>query len=241
MTTAQHSVLEKVRKLFALAEGAGGNENEMELAASRARELMVTYNIEMADIAKKEGKEDQAIKIVGVCSEAWKRKNRSMNSFEKILVWGVGALTETAPMLHRNRYGLCQIRFYGDEPDASLAADVFASILKGMHKKVRSVYGSRWTSTHRSYCDGYCARIAQRCKNQPNLSRPQLQTFALIVRRKKDAIGEHFKKQGLNPEGKKSKRGTRRTMDHMAYDAGWTDGGAVNINQKGTIGEGRKG
>jgi hypothetical protein len=52
------SIVDKIQKLFAMAERAKGNENEAQVAMDKAQELLVKYNLDLATVqehAKKSG------------------------------------------------------------------------------------------------------------------------------------------------------------------------------------------
>jgi hypothetical protein len=55
MNKSRMDIIEKIQKLLALA--TSDNENEAQMAAKRAQELLLKYNLKLTDVELEEGEE----------------------------------------------------------------------------------------------------------------------------------------------------------------------------------------
>lgn len=122
--------------------------------------------------------------------------------------------------------------FFGDAADVAIAAALYDVLLKCMRAAARQRYGSRWSTPHKLYCDGFADIVNQRARRRPqNLTPDQDQKYALVV-----ASKQQWLQQALAEDPRTKDAPVRNTkprhfdMRHTgAYMAGAAHGERVDL------------
>lgn len=224
------ALVEKVRKLLALAESP--NENEAALAAEKAQEFMLRHGIDMAQVAASGGRTTISVDeahMTGVPVDPWRRSllhviGESMggrivyqNDSRKYGQFWVFAPSGTAQSIV-DLYG------YLEGTLVTLSATATAS------RTETWVHGRTW---RRSFLAGAVSRIGARLKQRRREIESEGDTStALVVLR--TAVDEHVTDRF--PRLRKSS--TSGTFDRDAYGHGAAAGGNVSLGGR-QVGQGR--
>ena len=145
-------VLEKVKKLFALA-GNNPSEAEAQAAALRAQELIAKYNLTITD----EDEMTESSFVTGV-DKSWK--------------YGLAAVIEKNFRVKSYWIGKRKVVFYGYKQDTEVAREVFQYLFKVCEKNARrecrksyQMYGTE-KGVYYSYTRGFITGIGQKLDEQ---------------------------------------------------------------------------
>jgi hypothetical protein len=223
-------LVEKVRKLLALAESP--NENEAALAAEKAQELMLRHGIDMAQIAASEGTTTIGVDethVTGTPVDPWRRG---------LLHVVATAMGGRVVYQHDSRkYG--QFWIFAPVGTSSAILDLFRyvegtlvtlSAIATASRRETWVHGRTWRA---SFLMGAVARIDERLKRRRREIEVQADNSAALVI-VRDAVDEHMKERF--PQLRKTTAG--RSYDRDAYQHGRTAGANISLGDK-RVGQGR--
>lgn len=226
-------ILAKVVKLFDFAhhqatlEQRGATESEVEVAVTQARRLMAQHLISMAEVEEAAGSRVEQIRAAVSSTNAYTRKMKNLAPYDRVVASAVAKLTNTFWItLHRGGYTTLQ--FVGEGDDVQLAITLFFTILEHVRAAARRVYGSaHWRKPHTSYAVGFAHRLLQRAEERGDLGLTdnQMQTLAMVVYRKQEAIQVYVKEKFPNLKVDNAKL----TYDLEAYWRGHTDGSRYDL------------
>ena len=233
MDSDKARVIDRIIKLFNLGdEHRNNNEAEVMAAVTRAKQLMAEHNIAMAEVAQAtDATKAEQIRVAVEEHDAYTIKGGRFATYDNYIAFAVDEICGTKNFLRRTRDYSGQYisrRFVGDAMDAAVAAKLFMILLTDMRKAARRRFGSGWSLTHTSYCDGYSSRVWERSRQELQLTAAQTTSVALVLRRKEEAIDHYFAEIGVRP-GRRS-RGHRR--DGYAMAVGRADGNTVDLGAK---------
>ena len=212
------SVIEKIKKIMALAEN-NPNENEAMAAALKAQKLMAEYSIEESDLGTKIT-EDNIDSIMCRCSG-------------KPQKWRYQLAVVLAKNFRCNIYLVGDsIAFYGYEQDREICAEVFYSLytigvkLSDRKKReYRKKYGTA-TGVRNTFCLGFVDGIKNALEKQC--------TALMIVVPKE--VNDKFNDRTKN-YGKRTTSLRCNCYDKRVYDEGFMEGKSA-IGQRGIEGVG---
>ena len=235
-------IIEKIRKLFAMANHATSNEQEAETAMRQADALLRKHNLTMTDITPEEAKSQVRESIMA----KYKWTPGRAPVWAQSLATGVADLTDTfviwTPAASndshvRNRQ--CNLCFVGNEADVITAGEMFnylyetAIRLCDLHFD-GDILGRRAKTIKNSYRYGMACRLRERFAEMVAAKKAELQeaagTGTSLVVVKKDAIAAHL---GRSPEDLGYKESNReQSLEHQSFAAGHRDGGGVSLNKQ---------
>ncbi|HFL2515555.1 TPA: DUF2786 domain-containing protein [Clostridioides difficile] len=201
-------VINKIRKLLALAEG-NSSYKEAESAALKAQALMSKYNIDLIELDLEENSEKIGIYYENINSQrSWKYKLATViaDNFRcKTFVIGT------------KKFG-----FYGRDLDAEIAKEVFSFLFKKGHKLANKIVSERKKEgdsvegIYNSYVLGYVTGINAKLEEQST-------KLALVISKE---VEEEFKSYSMqeNMGTKKSPSLIKNDVDYIAYKNGLVDG-----------------
>lgn len=201
----RENVLEKVKKLFALA-GNNSSEEEARAATLKAQELMVKHDIDMAEVDDVDLDKSEEITEVGV--------DVGPKKWKYTLAHIVSDNTRTMLFMR----GRDHFVFYGHETDAHIAAEMFKFLFKTgdrignkLAREARAKYGYA-DNVYNSCVMGFCAGIREVLGEQ---------SVALMVVTPED-VKEQFAER---TKGFRSCHSSApRAYDGRAYETGRTEG-----------------
>lgn len=218
-------ILNKVRKMMNLAHGEGASEGEIENALRMARKLMTEYGITEEQLNVNVENTTEITDEIGA-------QRCGFQQWEQSLAGVIGNICDVGTYRKR-RPSMMDICFYGFKHDVAVAREVYATMLVSVKLLARMRCGKGWTSSHRSYADGFVAGLQAKAYD---MKRQATQENAIILR--KDIIVSKWAQEHLNLRVKKA-RAIKKAMDFTAYDKGRSDGYSANV--RNTMGPGSRG
>lgn len=223
-------IAERVMKLFSLGDATKNqSEAEVQLAITKARELMMEHDLSLADIESLGT--SKAKKVVHIITQTPVYTLRQRFAlYDDYIAAAVETITDTENYIrnfwqHSQRYW--QRVFVGTETDVAVAKELFMVLLDGMRRRARDKYGKGWSKKHIDYCLGYSYALVIKARQAYRDTLPagdQKSVALAIIADKKAARETYTKKLNLTP-GKK-----RRMRVHAdAWAAGEQDGNLVDI------------
>lgn len=241
MNEETKKVIEKVRKLYAMANHATANEHEAANASKMAEALLRKHNLSISDITPAEAKSDVRESIMNAYK--WTPSRAPMwaqalavtiaDTHDTFVVWRVAAQTDS----HVKRSQM-HLTFVGAELDVEISSQTFDYLFRTIqrlceeHFEHAYIPPTKGKTFKNSYREGMVARFVGRFKE---IQAEKAAEFAALAKTgtslmviKKDAIAEYLDSPAEYRKG--SKRQT--TYDASSYRAGYTKGGDVSFNKQ---------
>lgn len=223
----REKILDKVRKLMALAEGSTF-EGETATALARARDLLAKYNLSMSDVEREAYNEESPIHVhIDVQDGYWQAK----------LGLVIAGFTNTVCYLGGGR-GRKRIYIMGMEHEVEVGKYMFVHIARQIDKMMRKYrrelrderermgyerQNARETSHHtRGYVLGIIARLKERLDER--LAQESDNTCTALVLHKHPKVIAFEDSLGI-------RRRRERGGSNAAYEQGKRDGNKITINQ----------
>lgn len=231
--TIDQSIIDRVRKLFALAADRA-NENESHVALEMARKLMKEHGIKQVDV-------DISDAASHVDVQLWKSVEMSqIDTYSRYLAIAVSKLFDCQHWLMRgtswNKYRV-QVCFAGEATDVALATEVWPWFVKQAKRYAQSHYGSGWTPRHRSFAESFASRIHSRILDmltqEEQSSSDDDVRYGIVVAGKESAIEKFLEQQGIKFVMRSLNRRGRQYYD--AINAGQRAADSVNLNFRSQI------
>lgn len=199
----REEMLEKVRKVLAMARDNGGNENEKQAALDRANKLMAAYGIQEAEIDMDQIEKNDM--IFGECQAGPDGKApekgkvyRQFPTWAGVLSIGIARFTGTITVRRRNEFGEVCI-FQGEKNDVLFARWLFGALVHQIQiEQLASGWNKRTDCNQFRY--GAAASLQARLKalaaeRSAIYKQAQQQSGSkalMVVERKLDIIREKF-------------------------------------------------
>lgn len=234
--TAHQKIVDRIVKLFRLgSDAANTTEAEMQLAATKAKQLMVAHSISEAELAAA-CPDPKVISYVVTQRNVYTRRIANFAVYDGYVAQAAERITQTKCLISRSRsivHGrmttVCTMTFVGVEADVAVAGELFMVLLTGVRAMARQKFGSTsWGKLHTSYAVGVAVRLRDRADAQVAVPAPQAETYALVVRGKTDAISTYM--HSAFPSLRAQKR--RNSLDGAAYAAGYQDGALMSLTSR---------
>jgi hypothetical protein len=234
---AKAAVLEKLKKLFRVTEARGATQQEAETAMQKAQALMTEFGLHAAQITDDEGR-----RSVKIDEEQFKTARRRYDfdnyiaravkkCFEVDIFWT--QYFDTVSHKFRHAYTLV-----GDEIDREFVKLVIQSMsslmVKGLNAYLKSI-GRAWNAAdargfYSGVADGYIAASKRGNDDAKKSAAPlALQSYALVLVNKKDAIAKYVTTQMTI---RKAKRRSVTVGDSSAYVEGRRQGEKLDVGMK---------
>lgn len=233
-------VIEKVRKLFAMAHHETSNEQEAETALRQAEALLRKHNLTMTDITPEEAKSN--VKESVMAKYKWTPSRAPV--WVQSLSTALADLTDTYVMWTpaasndshvRNRQ--CNLVFVGAEADIVTAGEMFNYLyntcinLCDAHFEGQ-ILGRQAKTYKNSYRYGMVVRLRERIVKMVAEKKAQFQeaaqTGTSLVVIKKDAIADYLGRDDITY----NTSNRQQSMESSAFAAGHRDGGNVSLNKQ---------
>lgn len=233
MSTERISLIEKVRKLFALSKSS--NEHEAALAMEKARQIMVQHNIEEADLI------DRQVEDIIEIDFALTNKFNAPATF---LSYWIGQAYNVSPILMKDRTGFHQvakkIRFIGAISDVAVATYIFAYMMSLVKIKADEYYiEQRWngrkatTKTKNDFSLGFITAVCDKLKKlkaEHEAANPveteQMNALVVVKRNRiQDYIDQNLDVDTKAPKQKKVKNNAKD------LEAGYTEGEKYGLHR----------
>ncbi len=239
---ARERVMEKVRKLLALARDSGASENEAATAARQAATMMNKYQIDAGDILI--AKMDEDIEFARELAEANPRKRR--HPFTEVSTWcgviamGVADLFDCVVDIVGLRDGGVKLRFSGHVTDVPVAVWTYQMLTETVYRlSTASPEASVSRAAKTAFRMGAAIRLQNRLdsmkdeQDRTNEECKSTGTSLVVIDKKKAAVKERF--------GESKRKKTRvKTLEDEAFSAGKAAGDKIPINRALTGGDEHK-
>jgi len=236
MTNVDDKILTRLAKLLELSNS--GNENEAQLAAQRAAELMAKHQLTAADVASKSGG------AVVFTTESGRIDAETGSDSSRVERWHI-ALASTIATAMGGRmwmYGRGRDKSFmmiGPPDSVSASRYLYASLSKQVNRLARErarELGETQNAWRRAYCLGMVIRVGERLEAGRKQAFDAATSVALVwVDKQKAAVDDEFGKLALRT----SRRGTLARPDASSF--GYADGNKVDVGgDRHALGEGRK-
>lgn len=228
-------ILDRLVKLLELAKR--GTENEAELAAQRAAELMAKYQLDAADVEARlntGAKPNLETGRVDGDGDAPKRVER----WHSVLLAVVADVSGGRAWMHgAGRYQ--QFMMIGPKDSVASAKYLYAMLERDVNRLSREAgrrHGEASNAWRRAYALGMVSRISERLRaGKAAAVRAATSQALVVVDATKKAIEEKLEEMKLRTV----KRGTQKRPDAAFY--GYRDGERVDLGgQHARLGEGQK-
>ena len=217
MSTANETLMAKLRKLHAMAEGAAdvGNMAEAEAFASKVAALLAEHQLDPAVLATGDVTET-------VCVDLWWQYSdaRQCVIWRNILTWAVMQANFVTGYSRHN--GLSEMRMFGTRANIERAQYLATVLCRMCDTAGRNYPGNR--AAKNAYRLGWAAAVATRLQEGRKTADATSTSNALVLQRA-DAAAMQYRKEVQRREGVKTSQirgGTVR--DTAAYGAGHADG-----------------
>lgn len=233
----REKLIQRVLKLFKLGDAARNtSEAEVMAAVTKAKQLMLEHDLEMAEVMQRATTEQaRAASVVIEYASAYTVKG-SFAQYDSLLAAAVDYICGTRNVTQRYVSGHISRLFVGDVTDVRVAAQLFMALLSDMRRHAREYIGRGWSSSHTSYCLGYSYRLYERAKAEVDVPDPVAAASVALVRTTKtDAIDRWLRAQKVE-DGKRRKI---RVRDPMAMWAGQRRAESVDLQRTGRLKEKR--
>jgi hypothetical protein len=225
-------IIEKIQKCFKLSECEGATEAEAATALRMAKKLMAQNNLSMADVEAATSEEKRA--------ETWtygkddvSAPKRRIDSWEKTLIHAINKLCSVKGILwgcgYDGRKQLTKIVYVGDERDAAIAVALHRELCKTIKVCCRTALGRVGKpSIFRRFAEGFVRSVVERVTEErtEGLTRDEEQTYALVVRGKKDWLSTQIEKLHLRTG---RAHGKVRAFNEYAYAQGRAAGRSADL------------
>lgn len=222
----EQRIIDRIRKMLALANDLAASENERETALRMAYNLLAKYNLDLADIHDKT-REEPRINNANVCfGMPWVRRvSRSIAELFFCRHY-VGEKINSTQITHH---------FVGKESNAITAAVMADWITKSILKECRARFKYNLSADSRSFASGAAERLWERIQEmrkeaeQENRGDGKSLVLASVYRTEADANAQFLAETGIQL---KSLKARSTSYSASAYGAGREFGNSINLNRQ---------
>lgn len=220
-------ILDRVRKMMALANDSGATEAEREAALSHATALLQKHNLSMKDMPSEEaeGRLQSSVELTG---DIWIRT----------LCNSIAGLFFCNYFYQKTRTQAREGHFFvGKESNAVTAMEMSVYLVKSIKREASKRYGSATSADGRSFCVGTLSSIRVRiqemkqqgAKQDNGLSTGTSLVLADLYQTEKLANEKFLASQGVTVEIKKPRVSSVRSD---SFSAGKTHGRTISLNRQ---------
>ena len=196
--TEKKKRIERILKLFALGDASRNmSEAEAELAATKARQLMLEYQLTNVDLTQYDAARAERV-IWSITRTTAYTLTRPFALYDDYIGLAVMAITGTrciTTIQEWVRVKYYRRQFIGTESDTAIAARLFMVLLQSARAAARRRCGPGWKmGVHGKYAIGYAVRLASRAEE----ANPAPQTSTALVLRDKAAAIDDWMKTNLS-------------------------------------------
>lgn len=213
MDDKREKLMQKIEGLLRLGDAdRNTSEEEAAVAMRMARKLMVQHDIAVGDLTL----DDESSVLNWEFGHESYEIGRGLTQWNKSLAWAVAEVTGTRWSFCRLGRRRCALTFYGHVDDVEMALRLLPDLIKLIRRRARQEYGDD-SSGRNGYSMGFAATLHSRAREEFKAEEVEdtgetVETFALVVQRKKDWVDENMGQFRLKTS---SRRG--RVSDADAY------------------------
>ena len=216
-------ILEKVKKMLAIANDSGATEGERDNALRMAHGMLAKHNLDMADLhqhTQQEGREEYTNATFGML---WCRNTSAAIAKLFFCKYYFGKKINGTKIEHH---------FVGKASNAATAAMMSEYVIASILKECRSRWGHNLAPESRSFSMGAAAKIRERVEMMIYEAKPEgSNSTSLVVvelyKTEEDANMAFIKAAGTTLVTKASRK---TTVNMKAYSAGKEYGNGIGLN-----------
>lgn len=228
---SKESIIEKIKKLLALA-GDNGSEEEAAAALAMARKWMAEHDVAEEDVIRRAAEEGDRSTDVG--EDLFERKG-AIQRFDQMMFDVVSIICDVKwyySNLNRGKQRLrSRIHVYGLKSDVAVAMALHRELCATMRALSRFHVGPGWGPSHWSFCKGFVVRLIARARDIKAEHAPTSSTAIVVA---KSTILAKYR-DGLVL--KKTKTRALEVGDHGAYAKGQLAANNVDLGTRGIAGD----
>lgn len=229
-------ILEKLRKILALANGKGATEAEMKLAMAKANALAMEHNIDLSSVDV-----DGEVKVGAIETDRAETHTKTTQErpYHMFIIWTIQAVFDVKPILSTHYNNQCmriisRITWVGEKTDLAMAVYCWAW-LEGLFPKCwleyRKANGApdSYVSSRSYYAGLYTGLVENNQRAKESMPADLANRYALVVANK-SAIVQAKVDELFPPSGLKPVRTIRNSEDRAALHAGYDKGRSIKLN-----------
>lgn len=216
----RNKVLDRARKLYALAQDGAATQGEVTNAMAALKRLMDAHDVNEAEIADAVREPDAAIS-----QRESNLKDKGWGIWREYLAGGVAAVCNCRVCYRRYDTGKKAV-FYGFESCVAVATELFALLVETVKTMARATYGPGWRTSHQSYAAGFGLGVRAQADALRQEREREAKGSTALVLIKKDELVTTWASEHL------SLRKARRHSPQFNADAvnkGLADGRRVSV------------
>lgn len=231
---AKTRIIERIKKLMAVANNGAATEAEVESYARMARKLIEEHNISEHEVLTK-SEDARASAYDSIKEEDFLSMARLVELHDKRMAAVAATICDCELYFRteKNWQGK-QVRetlvFYGLPTDLAVCRVFFAEIRATIKAMATVKYGSKWGTLHREYAVGFTSTLLRRSQE---LKRNAAQGYGIVLA--KDALLTKWAANKLSLRSVKSKA-TKDYSRSSAYHQGRQDGNKFDLGVDRRIG-----
>jgi hypothetical protein len=220
MADDMDKVVEKIQKLFALAQSS--NENEASTALAMAHELLKKHNLTMDSLQS--SKSALVIETYMTANHPW--ETTLLNTIAKVNYCGIYRQSKFLYFGSSGRAVYDYELVLVGKPHNIAAVKVMADyIFSAIDRKARNLYG-KGRAVIASYKTGFAMMVTKRLQDMQRQEMAQSDCRALIVVADAE-VKQHFAKEKMG-----TYRAHSKATDYSGYHSGMRDGANLSLNDQ---------
>ena len=192
-------IIDKLKKLLALAADPGAAPNEAETARRQAESLMAKYRIEEAEVMLTAGSSKLSFNLttirVSTTPHYPNHTPKSAPDWAQFIIVGVGVFTEVRVAVTTSHLHGARFKLMGTVEDVAMAEWLFVTLVQQAYKASRTAVAGLGAAEAKAWRRGYAMAIQARLKALAQGAQKQAATSTALVvvdTAKKKALDEAF-------------------------------------------------
>lgn len=230
------SVMRRIQKLLAIAEDTRANANEAAVAAAQAAKLMQKYQIDHADVVKKDLTRPDAFETLDasvIMKKGMSHRPKLVPKWGQWLAVEIAKLNDCHVRLGYSAAHGAVVRFFGYKSDVQVAGWMFDYLvdttIRGIRQYQKEGYRSKADSEdfRKGFVQAICWTIAKAIKEKDEMMKATSSSRELVLV-KTQAVVEHFGEFKYNDKAK-----SKVNYHSDAYRNGVAKGAQVRLSTGG--------
>ena len=229
-------VIEKLRKVLALANGRGATQGEIESALARAKEIAVRHNIDLASVNVDRG-EEKGIRVEVEKDSSLKTRSKFEQPYHSQIYKVVQLLFDVRIIrgldhTYNGPVVRC-LHLFGDPFDVALVKEIFPWLEK-VFPKILSTFVREGALTYSAADTNGCYKgvaagiLEANRREEEKIPSQDKNGWALVVRGKREAINKLVDKTFPDLQ---TPRHTSKSLNAKAFNLGHREGSKINLRQ----------
>ena len=233
-----NQVIEKIKKILKLANGAGASQGEIEAAMAKAKEVAMRYNIDLASVDV--GSEDELKASMSVEKDSSLRTRSKYKQPYHDWLFAVleGVFSVKIIQTVHNEYNgkrISALHIIGETVDVAICKEVYPWLEKVFPRTLskavsQGILTYSAADTNGCYSGLYSGIIEVNRQEEEKLEVEDKNRYALVVKQKDELVQEKLQEEFPHLKYNKARA---RQYNPFAADYGRREGRKINLNQVG--------